>query len=721
LLQTVVIQATRTGANSPVPHNNFSSGKITQLLQAQDVPFWLSSTPSLVESSDAGTGIGYTGMRIRGSDPTRINVTINGIPLNDAESQGVFWVDLPDLASSAAEIQVQRGVGVSTNGAGAFGATVNLDISRVQAEPFAVISNTLGSFNTRRHSIYTGTGLLGGKLAFSGRLSHILSDGYVDRAFANLKSYHLSGAFLGNRQSLQVHLLSGQERTYQAWYGLPAQYLDVDSLRRYNVAGTEKPGAPYADEVDDYTQRHILLHYKLEWTPQLAIQLNGHYTRGAGFYEQYKAAEDFLDYGLPQPLLGDSLLTQTDLIRRRWLDNHFYGGTFALRWRPGSILTFFKEPELLLGGAWSRYDGADFGQLIWGDYGVPKDFRYYDNDAKKLDANVYGKFEFQLRPRLTTLVDLQYRRLGYTFLGFDQNRQNVAQAVQLHFFNPKIGLNWAFHPNWTAYAFWGVAHREPNRDDYTQSTPASRPRPERLSNLESGVKINLNGWSLQANFYYMRYRDQLLLDGRINDVGAYIRFNVPDSYRAGMEVEAQAKLNHAFSLTGNLSWSRNKAREFIAFQDNWDSGGQDQLELKDTDLAFSPNLLGRLELTWNVLPNSKNTALAASFSTKYVGAQYLDNSSSPWSKLDAYSFSDLRINWNFKVWADTKISLILALQNLFDAQFVSNGWIYRYQSAGFDERPYNPYARLESGNVYHQAGYFPQAGRNCMGTLRLEF
>lgn len=717
-LKAVVIQATRTGANSPVPHTNLSAEKLAESYHAQDVPFLLSGTPSLVENSDAGTGIGYTGMRIRGSDPTRINVTINGVPLNDAESQGVFWVDLPDLAASAAEIQVQRGVGASTNGAGAFGATVNLDLSRIQPEAFATVTNSLGSFGTRKHSAYVGTGLLNGKIAFTGRLSQIASDGFVDRASANLRSYHLTGAYVDDRQSLQAHLLWGHTLTYQAWYGLPAQYLENENLRTYNAAGTERPDAPYPDEVDDYTQRHLLLHYKRLLGKGLNLQLNGHYTRGFGFYEQYKAGEAFSDYGLPALNLGDTTVEATDLVRRRRLDNHFYGGTFALRWMPESLQ---NRPTFLLGGAFSRYEGRHFGDVIWAEYAVPKDFIYYDNDADKRDANLFGKVEVPFQNGLTTMLDLQYRTVRYEFLGFDQNQNNVTQIAQLHFFNPKAGLNWQFRPGWTVYSFFGIGQREPNRDDYTQSTPASRPRPEMLLDWEAGIRRQTPAWSLTANLFFMDYRDQLVLDGRINDVGAYIRTNVPRSYRAGIEIEAAAQIGEYLTLSGNAAFSRNKVQEFVEYRDNWDSGGQDAIRHENTDLAFSPPVVARAEATWAILPAGKTHQLTVSLAGKYVGKQFLDNTGNDATSLPAYFFSDLRLNYDLTGVVGKRVGAILSVNNLFDARYSANGWAYRFTSAGYDERPNNPYTRLEGNNVYHQAGFFPQAGRNVMGTVVMEF
>ena len=723
VLRTVVIQATRAAAKSPVPHTNLDAEQIAKSNQVQDIPYLLTAIPSLVESSDAGTGVGYTGMRIRGSDPTRINVTINGIPLNDAESQGVYWVDLPDLAASAAEIQVQRGVGASTNGAGAFGATVNLDLARVSAEPFAIITNAAGSFGTHKHSAYLGTGLLGGKLAFTGRFSQLASNGYVDRGSADLKSYHLSGTYLDDRQSIQGHLLSGHEITYQAWNGLPAQYLDLDSLRTYNSAGAESPGAPYPDEVDDYTQRHYLLHYKRLISNNLELQLNGHYTRGYGFYEQYKAGQAFSDYQLPVLMLGDTSIENTDLVRRLWLDNHFYGGTFALHWSlPFNPPQLRAAPTILIGGAYSRYKGQHYGEVIWATYAIPKDFRYYDNDADKRDGNLFGKIDLTLRSGIALSLDLQYRQVGYRFLGYDRDQQNVTQSVDLHFFNPKAGVNWQFHPNWAAYAFFGVGQREPNRDDYTQSTPASRPRPEKLYDWEWGVKRSTPNWNLSLNCFAMLYRNQLVLDGRINDVGAYIRTNVPRSYRSGVELETAVRLSQPrLTLSGNVAVSRNKVREFIEYRDNWDTGLQEQISYHNSDLAFSPACIARAAVAWDVLPTGHRQQLAFSLSGKYVSRQFLDNTSNTATILPAYFFTDFRVNYDLHSLIRREANFILAINNLFDARYVSNGWVYRYVSQGYDERPDNPYARLEANGIYHEAGYFPQAGRNIMGTLTLKF
>ena len=713
-LRTVVIQSTRAGQDHPAPHSNFSAEKISQSYQAQDIPMLLSSVPSLVENSDAGAGVGYTGLRIRGSDPTRVNVTVNGIPFNDAESQGVFWVNMPDLAASAAEIQVQRGVGASSNGAGAFGATVNIDLSKVVPEPFAVVSNTFGSFGTRKHSAYLGTGLIGGHVAFTGRISTIQSDGYIDRASSDLNSFHLTGAYIDDKQSFQAHILSGHERTYQAWYGLPAQFLD--SIRTYNPAGTERPGSPYRDEVDDYTQRHFLAHYKYEFSNRWSLQLNGHYTRGFGYYEQYKGGEDAQDYGLAT--WGDSSNVESDLVRRRWLDNHFYGGTFALQWVPGSRW----DHTFLLGAAASRYEGRHYGELIWTQNApaVPKDFVYYDNDAEKSDANVFLKWESRPLTSLRTFIDLQVRNVDYNFLGFNNDLENVTQNASLTFFNPKAGFSWYVFKRCMVTGFAGIAQREPNRDDYTQSSPGSRPRPEQMLDLELGFHRQSGNWTASANLYFMDYRDQLVLDGRLNDVGAYIRTNVPKSYRAGLELEAKTAFGEIFQLNANATFSRNKVKNFIEYRDNWDDGSQQRIEYSNTDLAFSPNAMARLEGTVQLLRKTSHD-LSVSLSGKYVGKQYLDNTSNEQSVLPSYVFSDLRLNYNLKNVIGENVGFLLSVNNLFNNLYSANGWVYRYVSAGYDPRPDDPYTRSEGNGVYHQAGFFPQAGRYVMGSVVVRF
>ena len=713
-LKEVVIQATRAGTGTPVPHNNFKAEAVLRTLHTQDVPYLLSATPSLVESSDGGTGTGYTGMRIRGSDQSRINVTINGVPLNDAESQNVFWVNLPDLAASATEIQVQRGVGSSTNGAGAFGATVNLDLTKVVTDPAASAAVSVGSFNTRRLSAQLNSGLLG-RWAFSGRASAIESDGYIDRASASLRSMHLSGAYIGDRHTFQAHALLGREITYQAWNGVPARFVNDPLLRTFNSAGAERAGAPYDNEIDNYTQNHYLLHYKYVISPLWLLQLNGHYTRGYGYFEQYKAGQRFERYGLEPLLVADTVIEATDLIRQRWLDNHFYGATFALRRNspvnPGT--------QTMIGGAVSRYEGDHFGKVIWSEWptGNGKDYHYYDNSASKLDANLYVKAQKQFTPALNAYLDLQGRLVNYDFTGFNQNLEPAPQRAEHRFFNPKAGLTCTFSDFLSGYAFWGIGHREPNRDDYTQSSPSSRPLAERLSDSELGVRYGKGSFTFSANLFYMQYKNQLIPDGRINDVGAYIRTNVPDSYRAGLELET-ALSSGKWQLAGNAAISRNKVRKFTEYRDNWDTGGQDVIEYRNTDLAFSPGVIARGEVTRTILDKKQTITVTAA--GKYVGSQYLDNTGSS-ARLDAFFVSDLRLNIDFPWFRSQQGSFILTCNNWLNEQYANNGWVYRFTSTGYDPRPDDPYALGDGGGIYRQTGLFPQAGRNWMATLRIKF
>lgn len=758
-LEALVVKGTRADASAPFAFLNLEREAWEPHNLGVDVPFLLQLTPSAVITSDAGTGIGYTGMWIRGSDPTRINVTINGIPLNDAESQGVYWVDLPDFASSTATIQVQRGVGTSTNGAGAFGATINLNTLELQREPYGELSLGAGSFGTLRSTLRWGSGLIGERFLMEGRLSAIRSDGYIDRASADLRSFYFSTAYLTDRSSLRLTAFSGREITYQAWYGVPVQYLDDPELRRYNPAGTEKAGAPYDNEVDDYTQTHLQLHYSRNLHRNWNLNLALHYTRGYGFYEQYKADEDFAAYGLPPvelariwwpigtpadtieqyleapglsvtigPGPGDTLLEaryridRTDLIRRRWLDNHFYGAIWNLYYTDNG-----RRLQLTWGGAWNQYLGAHFGELIWARNmsRVEKGFRYYDNDAVKTDWNTYLKLQYEPAWKWHTYLDLQLRRVDYRFEGFDLDGVPGPRREVLTFFNPKLGLTYTPNERTQLYASLAVAHREPNRNDYTESSPLSQPRPERLYDLEAGYRKEGAGYALNVNFYYMYYKDQLALTGQINDVGERTRVNIPQSYRAGVELHGGAGLGGGLRLEAALTLSRNKVRTFTEYIDNWDTGTQETVVHRNTDLAFSPSVVGYAVLSWDAWhrrarPPAKR--LTCSLATKYVGKQYLDNTSNEAAAIAPYTYTDLNVRY---VWQPARLGgevvLTLALRNLFDSWYETNGWVYRYISTAYDARPDDPYARLEYGNQYNLSGYYPQAPRNLLAGISIKF
>ncbi len=701
---------------TPITYTNLDAEEIQERNLGQDVPYLLRWTPSTVVTSDAGTGIGYTGIRIRGSDPSRTNVSINGIPLNDAESQGVFWVDLPDFATSASQIQIQRGVGTSTNGAGAFGATINLNTTAVNAEPFVEINNSIGSFATLKHNINASTGLLNNKFVVDGRLSRITSDGFIDRATARLHSYYLSGAYLGENQSLRLNVFSGHEVTYQAWNGVPAQYVEVDSLRSFNTAGTEKLiGEPHDNEVDDYTQTHYQLLYNRKINSQWNADLNFHYTRGLGFFEQYKGGEDLIDY-----LVTEDPTVLSDVIRRRWLDNHFYGATYALNY-----LSTDQKTQFTLGGAWNQYKGGHYGEAIWSvPTGKINDApRYYDNDATKTDFNIFGKVNYQLTEKLNGYLDLQYRRINYEFLGFDIDGENVTQDDQLNFFNPKFGLVFTPKEGQRLYASFAVANREPNRSDYTESSPADRPEHETLYNTEIGYRVTGKRGFAGINGYLMDYKNQLAVTGQINDVGEYTRRNVADSYRLGVELEGAVAITRGLQLNGNLTLSQNKIKSFTEFIDNWDTWGQEENKLEDTDLALSPNLIAGAELSYDFFNNVDQQSLVVGLMNKYVSDQFIDNTSNENTVLPSYFFSDLRLSYDLAAGPFENIRLTVLVRNLWNAKFSSNAWTYRYRSAGYDGRPDDPYTRLEDANTstYNLTGFYPQAGRNVLVGLSLRF
>ncbi|MBR9922779.1 MAG: TonB-dependent receptor [Bacteroidetes bacterium] len=705
-IRPAVVYATRAEKDAPFTFTNLSRTELQEENLGQDVPYMLQRTPSAVVTSDAGTGIGYTGIRIRGTDPTRINVTINGIPLNDAESQGVFWVDLPDIVSSTEDLQIQRGVGTSTNGAAAFGATINLNTTKLNSDPYATVDLSGGSFNTLRGSLRFGSGDLGNGFSLDGRLSRTTSDGYVDRASADLSSWYLSGAWVGEKQWLRLLGFSGSEVTYQSWYGVDASVLEDPETRTYNPAGTEKEGEPYEDQVDDYTQTHLQALYGWNINRNLDFSAALHYTRGLGFYEEYKAAQSISDYGLAKP---DTLIT-SDLVRRRWLDNHFYGGIFSANYISNS-----NRYRATLGGGWNNYLGGHYGEVIWAQNtgtGVP-DQRYYDNEGRKQDFNIYLKQVQKIGQKFDVFLDLQYRMVMYDFQGFDQDGSLIDQTVTHGFFNPKVGLSFSCEDGALVYASFAVANREPNRDDYVDSSPSSRPNPESLYDVEAGYRRSWEKASLEANLYYMYYQDQLVLTGELNDVGAYTRVNVPESYRRGIEISGGIRPLKWLEVGGNIALSQNKIVDYTEYLDDYDADfnylGQDSIVHGDTDLSFSPGVVAAFDLVLYPLSglSAKANNLEIGLLNKYVGAQYVDNSSSSGSLLDPYFVSDLRLAWEFAPSRGPEsIALTFMVRNLFNEFYSSNGWSYRY---------------FIDGEVDQLRGYYPQAGTHFLAGIKFGF
>ncbi|HEU4471973.1 MAG TPA: TonB-dependent receptor plug domain-containing protein [Flavisolibacter sp.] len=688
-LDPVEVRAVRASATAPFAKTNIGKKEIARQNLGQDLPFLLNQTPSVVASSDAGNGVGYTGIRIRGTDATRINITLNGIPYNDAESQGSFFVNLPDFASSVSSIQVQRGVGTSTNGAGAFGATINLSTNEVNREPYAAINNSYGSFNTWKNTVMAGSGLINGHITTDIRLSRISSDGYIDRASSDLKSFYFSTAYLSGKTDLRLNIFSGKEKTYQAWNGVSEA--DLKTNRTVNYSGMEKPGEPYDNEVDNYQQDHYQLFLTRRFSSRLSFNTAFFLTRGRGYYEQYKAEQDYADYNLPYATKGRDTIFTTDLVRRLWLDNYFYGNTFSLQFNG-------DKTGLVLGGALTRYDGDHFGEVIWASQRLTARNEWYRTDAYKTDLNLYAKWQQNLSATLQVFADMQYRGLSYDLDGF-RNNPNLFIRNSYHFFNPKLGLSY-HRGSWLAYASYSIGNKEPNRDDF-EAGQRQQPKPERLYDTEAGLEYKTARSSWGANLYYMLYRDQLVLSGKINDVGAYTRTNIPKSYRLGIELQGSAVVNSWLRASANLTLSRNRISDFTEYIDDYDNGGQQSKFYPESDISFSPAITGAATVTLAPVK-----ALSVDLLSKYVSEQYLDNTGSEERKLDAYFVQDLRLIYSKgKGWLKNA-DFIVQVNNILNRKYEANGYTFSY---------------IYNGAFTTENYYYPMAGINWMTGINLRF
>lgn len=683
----VLVKATRASENSATTFTNINKAQLQKNNLGQDLPFLLNQSPSVVVSSDAGNGIGYTGIRIRGSDPTRINVTINGIPYNDPESQGTYWVNLPDFASSVDNVQIQRGVGTSTNGAGAFGASLNIQTTTKNDSAYAEVNNTVGSFKTIKNTVNVGTGMINNKFSFDGRLSRIESDGYIDRASSMLKSYFLSGAYYGKKDLLRINVFSGSEKTYQAWNGVPENLLSGN--RTFN-------SFTYDNQTDNYFQDHYQLHYSHSFSSTFSANTALHYTKGRGYYEEFKEDQNLANYGILPISNGGIAISRSDLVRRRWLDNNFYGFTYSLNYNPSQKISY------TLGGAYNEYDGDHFGEVIRGQFiPIGNSIKpYYKGNGFKTDFNTFAKAEFNLGG-LNLYADLQYRLLNYRVNGTDKNRMNINQKDNLGFFNPKLGLSYDINSNNNVYASFAVGNKEPNRDDYINSNSSSRPRAENLVNIESGFRHRRQNFNAGINAYAMFYKDQLVLTGKINDVGEYIRQNVEKSYRLGIEIDSRLQISSVLSWNFSAALSENKIKNFSEYVDDYDNGGQIINKYKNTDLAFSPGFISSSELSFNP---AKKTEIA--LISKYVSQQLLDNTSNKQRKLDAFFVNDLRLRYNTKLGAVKNLGLTFMVNNVFSELYEANGYTFSY---------------VYGGSFTTENYYYPQATRNFLLGLGLKF
>ena len=691
-LDEVLVSAVRVTTKTPVSFSNLDKKEIKYRNLGQDIPILMNYLPSVVTTSDAGNGVGYTGIRVRGSDATRVNVTINGIPYNDSESHGTFWVNMPDFASSLESLQLQRGVGTSTNGSGAFGASLNMLTDSYAKESTGEISNSFGSFNTRKHTVKFSTGLLNDHFELAGRVSALQSDGYIDRASSDLKSYFLQGTYVGKTTLIKALAFGGTEKTYQSWNGL--EDLDVlENNRTFNTAGiyTDEAGNTrfYDNETDNYQQDHYQLHWNEKLSNSWDTNLAFHYTKGKGYYENYKEDADFEDYALTPIVIGGETINTTDLVRQKWLDNDFYGLTFSANYKADKI-------DFIIGGGYNKYEGNHYGNVIWARYASQSELgdRYYNDDATKTDGNIFAKANYQIADKLSLFGDLQLRNVHYKANGAETGIVND----NFNFFNPKAGLSFEINTKNQLYASYARANREPNRTDYENGTP----KPEKLDDIELGFRHNSAKIKLNANTYLMYYKDQLILTGALDDVGAPIRKNSGDSYRIGIELDATVAILDNLIIRPNVTISNNKNKDFFFNRDGV------LTNLGNTNIAYSPNFIAGNIITFLPVTNFQVSLLS-----KFVGEQYMGNIDSDNSKLKSYFVNDINVSYEFKPKSVFKSIMITGLvNNVFDYKYVSNGYFYTYD---------DDYSNPPAVTTVEGAGYYPQARINFLVGLTLKF
>ena len=685
----IEINAVRAGKNYPFTQSMISKKEIGSKNLGQDIPILLNQVPGVVVNSDAGNGIGYTGMRIRGTDATRINITLNGIPYNDAESQGVYFVNLPDLISSTNSIQVQRGVGTSSNGTGSFGGTINILTNEVQPLPYATLSKSYGSYNSNKNTVKAGTGLINDQYTFDIRLSSINSNGYIDRSKSDLKSFFISAASIKEKSSFRLNIFSGKEKTYQAWYGITEDQLT--SNRRENSAGTEKPGTPYDNETDNYTQTHYQAFYNKKINSNWNFNNASYLTKGDGYYEQYKADQEFSNYGLANPKIDGIEIHATDLIRQLWLSNQLIGNNLSLQFKD-------EHKEIMIGGGISHYHGNHFGKVIWSNIGIPKEYTWYDLTANKYESHFFTKWLQKLGSNTNLFGDIQVRDVHYKINGFRDN-PSLFINKSWTFINPKMGLSKKLG-KYNLYLSYAMANKEPNRDDF-ESGLTQQPKFEKLGDYEMGIERVAGVNKLSVTAYYMNYTNQLILTGKINDVGAYTRSNVSKSFRAGIELEGNLTILKWLRIDNNLSLSKNKIKNYTEYYDDYDAGEQKSNFYQKSDISFSPSIIGN-----SIIKLDISKSLHLNLTSKYVSRQYLDNTSRKDRSLNPYFIQDLQINHQLRFKNTKSIDLSIQLNNIWNKLYEPNGYTYSY---------------LYEGKISKNNFYFPMAGTNIMAGITINF
>ena len=694
-LEQVYLNGVRVAADSPITHSNLTKQDLAKRNLGQDIPVLLNYLPGVVTTSDAGAGVGYTGIRVRGSDATRVNVTINGIPYNDSESQGTFWVNLPDFASSIESLQLQRGVGSSTNGSGSFGASLNIDTDRSSKEAYAQIANSYGSFDTRKHSVKFSTGLLNDRVEISGRVSNITSDGYIDRASSDLKSYFLQGSYKTDNTFIKALVFGGREVTYQSWFGIDEQTLNTNPT--FNPAGmySDEDGTVrfHQNQVDDYDQDHYQLIWNERYNNNWSTSATLNYTKGSGFFEEYKedAALDF--HGLLPLTIDGETSAESDLVRRRWLENNFYALSANANYKD-------ENWDTTTGVFYSYYQGLHFGEVIWATNftGPNLGDRYYSGTGDKHEFTTFSKASYKINNSWSVFGDLQMRIVNYKTAGLTSDKVNMVVDEQYEFFNPKFGASYSLNQGNQLYVSYGRASREPRRSDFEQGVFT----PEILDDYELGWRFTGENNTLSANLYYMDYKDQLVLTGQLDDSGGFIRETSGNSYRAGLEVEGDFKVLQQLHVRPNIALSSNKNKDYTTSRDG------ELVNLGTTNISFSPSFIAGNSIDYSPTQNLQIALLS-----KYVGEQYLGNIDSQTSKLDAYFLNDFSVNYTITKLSFAK-SLVLQglVNNIFDVKYISNGYFYTYD---------DDFSTPGTVTTIEGAGFYPQAGINFLVGATLTF
>ena len=710
-LQEVEVLSTRATETTPIAYTNIDEKKIRMYNAGVDLPYIVSMTPGAITTSDAGTGIGYTTLRVRGTDGTRINVTANGIPVNDAESHTVFWVNLPDFASSVKDIQIQRGVGTSTNGAGSFGASMNLRTGSMSLQPYTELSASAGSFGTHKETLKMGTGLIGEHWTFDARLSNIASDGYIERASSSLKSYYLQAAYHADNTAVRFITFAGDEETYHAWNYASKEEMQLYG-RRYNSCGymyTDDNGKAhyYNDQTDNYRQRNYQLLIDHHLGNRVSMNIGLHYTKGDGYYQEYKTGRKLAEYALEPFTHNGETVKKSDLVRRKAMDNHFGGAVFSLNYKDSRL-------NATAGGALNRYTGDHFGNVLWvknyiGNLGAAHE--YYRNQGTKNDGNIYLKADYSIASSLNAYIDLQYRHIGYTIEGYNDKWNDATGTLQqldidetFDFFNPKAGLSWQINKHNRLFGSVSIAHKEPTRNNYTDGKLHSQPKAEKLTDYELGYTFGSNRIHAGVNLYYMHYKDQLALTGELNEIGEPLADNIPDSYRAGIELMASVELPLGFNWEANATLSRNRIKDFTEVLYDDDTYEKWEIKHGETRIAFSPDIIAN-----NILSYS-NKGLSLSMHTQYVSKQYMSNAQQSDHLLDAYLVSNLYASYTFNLRGTKSITVGANIYNLFNEEYENNG----YAGSGY-------YTVNGEKTRYNYAGYAAQAGTNFLGHVTINF